>query len=303
LVIASTSTFFQKKNHISPSSSTWNFSTSSNPFLAPFSHPQGFYFATHYTSNSPPSLAYQTFHGPNLYPAPTTLPYSTFRDPVQTYHSSLLLLSKRLLDLIAATLPYGPTVFDEFMKEDPLAVLRPLYYPASEAKDGEVVIGAGAHTDFGAITLLLQDEIGGLEVWWDNSLNPVIDGVETTDPEFKGPATGPGGAANMQRKEKGGQWIPVKPNRDALVVNLGDMMQMWTRGRYRSTLHRVVCGGAERSSVPFFLDGWLGCVLRPFGDGDAGKGDGEHRYLTVDEHMRERFGSTYVKTESEEKEG
>jgi isopenicillin N synthase-like dioxygenase len=82
-------------------------------------------------------------------------------------------------------------------------------------------------------------------------------------------------------------WIDVQPNKDAYVVNVGDMLQMWTKGEYRSNVHRVINrSGTHRYSVPFFFDGNLDYVLKPL-DGSAETG------VTVEEFMRERFKRTY----------
>lgn len=163
-------------------------------------------------------------------------------------------LALKVLDAIAAGMPYGPHVFDEFCSNDAVASIRLLHYPPDSSTD-ERQLGAGAHTDFGAITLLLQDQIGGLQVW------------------------------DYGNKE----WKDVTPVKDAYVVNVGDMLQMWTSGVYKSSLHRVLNkGGRDRYSVPFFFDGNVDCVLTPLSGGEEGK-----RYPTVEEHMRERFGSTY----------
>lgn len=173
-------------------------------------------------------------------------------------------LSLTIMDVLAATLPYGPKVFQEFCSNDAVASIRLLHYPPDTSND-ERQLGAGAHTDFGAITLLLQDETGGLQVW---------DG------------------------EGEGRWVDVMPNRDAYVVNVGDMLEMWTSGRYKSGLHRVVNrGGKDRYSVPFFFDGNVECVLNPL---DGGEVVGGGRALSVEEHMRERFGTTYGRGKEKE---
>ncbi|CAL3963816.1 unnamed protein product [Diplocarpon coronariae] len=96
-----------------------------------------------------------------------------------------------VMSLSAAGMPYGPKVFDEFKSNEAVASIRLLHYPPDESNDDRQ-LGAGAHTDFGAITLLLQDDIGGLQVW---------DGGNR-------------------------RWVDIKPNRNAYVVNVGDMLQM-----------------------------------------------------------------------------
>lgn len=205
----------------------------------------------------PLAQTYSQFMGPNVYPPPTILPYSTFRDPMEKYYTAMHTLTSSLFRLIAATLPYGPDVFTTFLSNEPLAALRPLHYPPSPTAS----IGAGAHTDFGALTLLLQDDHPGLQV-------------------YDAPSD---------------SWIPVPPNPDAYVVNIGDMLQMWTKGVYRSTLHRVINAGTkDRYSVPFFYDGNLACRLVPF-DGREGEGGD---VLTVEDHMKERVASTYRQKES-----
>lgn len=110
-------------------------------------------------------------------------------------------------------------------------VMRAIGYPplpatagagGGEEEDGRV--SCGAHTDYGCVTLLLADETrGALQVW--------VEG------------------------EAGGKWIDADPLPGALVVNIGDMMERWSRGRWKSTRHRVVHrGGGYRVSVPFFFE-------------------------------------------------
>lgn len=197
--------------------------------------------------------------GPNLWPP---LSPTTFKEPMSRYYAACEALALKLLDILADTLPYGKDVFKEFTSNDAVASVRLLHYPPDNSRD-ERQLGAGAHTDFGAITLLMQDECGGLQVW------------------------------NAQ----GETWVDVEPRRDAYVVNVGDMLQMWTSGRYKSGLHRVVNrGGKDRYSVPFFYDGNVDCVLRPLdGKGMAEDGGkvGGGKWPTVEEHMRWRFASTY----------
>ncbi|PVH86101.1 2og-Fe oxygenase family protein [Cadophora sp. DSE1049] len=215
---------------------------------------EGFYVGQEIPATDPRVQRNAFLMGPNLWPNPCHISEEVFRKPMSEYYAKMYALSLQVMDVLAAGMPYGPNVFDEFCDNDAVASIRLLHYPPDKSND-ERQLGAGAHTDFGAITLLLQDETGGLQVW---------DG-------------------------EGKRWVDVLPNRDAYVVNVGDMLQMWTGGKYKSNLHRVVNrGGSDRYSVPFFFDGNVDCVLKPL---DGSNADGEH--LTVEQHMKERFASTY----------
>jgi isopenicillin N synthase-like dioxygenase len=167
--------------------------------------------------------------GPNIWPPSSMVPEHVFKEPMSRYHKSMFQLSLTVLDILAAGLPYGPDVFEEFISNDAVSSVRLLHYPPDPSSSPDQ-LGAGAHTDFGAITLLLQDGVGGLQVW---------------DSDGEG-------------------WRDVRPNSDAYVANVGDMLQMWTGGEYKSSLHRVINrSGKDRYSVPFFFDGNIECVLNP----------------------------------------
>jgi isopenicillin N synthase-like dioxygenase len=94
--------------------------------------------------------------GPNLWP-PNLVPEEVFKEPMEKYYQAMFRLSLKAMDIMAATLPYGDKVFEEFVSNDAVASIRLLHYPPDKS-GGERQLGTGAHTDFGAITLLLQDE-------------------------------------------------------------------------------------------------------------------------------------------------
>lgn len=120
---------------------------------------------------------------------------------------------------LALALGLPKTFFDKDF-EDPMALLRLLHYAAVKSIPEEGLYAAGEHTDYGMITLLLTDGTPGLQV-----------------------------------QTKTGQWIDVAPRKGAFVVNLGDMLERWSNGLFRSTPHRVLTQGeTERYSVPFFYE-------------------------------------------------
>jgi isopenicillin N synthase-like dioxygenase len=89
-------------------------------------------------------------------------------------------------------------------------------------------LGVHHHTDAGALTLLLQDHQPGLQVHRD------------------------------------GLWYLVEPRADALVVNIGDIVQVWSNDRYRAALHRVLANrDNERYSAPFFLNPASDAIYAP----------------------------------------
>jgi isopenicillin N synthase-like dioxygenase len=155
-------------------------------------------------------------HGPN--PWPEDMPW--FRAPVEAFYDAARALTERLLAGMALALGLDEGAFAPF-HQVPIATMRLLHYPPRPVEPVEGVLGAGAHTDWGAVTVLAQDDVGGLQV---------LDRDATT-------------------------WVDVPPVPGAFVVNIGDLMARWTNDRYRSTVHRVVPpDGRDRFSVVFFMD-------------------------------------------------
>lgn len=153
---------------------------------------------------------------------PTTLPEL----PVvcREYFAAMTALSERIMRLFALALELPAEFFDPLITHSPSA-LRAVNYPATTAPLAPGQLRAGAHTDYGLLTILRQDAVGGLEV-----------------------------------ADADGEWVPVPSIADAYVINIGDLMARWTNDRWRSTLHRVVTpadgtdAAARRQSVPFFYN-------------------------------------------------
>jgi isopenicillin N synthase-like dioxygenase len=138
-----------------------------------------------------------------------------FRETLLQYFDACLALGADIHRAFARDLGLAADHFAAKL-EQPMATLRLLRYPPEPA--GE--IGAGAHTDYGNITLLATDGVGGLEV-----------------------------------RRRGGGWMAAPAVDDAFIVNIGDCLMRWTNDVYVSTPHRVVSRGqGERYSLAFFLD-------------------------------------------------
>ena len=141
-----------------------------------------------------------------------------FRETLLAYYGACAALGARIHRAFARDLGLTPDHFaDKF--DRPMATLRLLRYPAAE-KAADEPIGAGTHTDYGNLTLLATDDVGGLEV-----------------------------------RTRDGEWLEAPPLPGAFVVNIGDCLMRWTNDVYVSTPHRVVNrSGRERYSIAFFYD-------------------------------------------------
>jgi isopenicillin N synthase-like dioxygenase len=157
--------------------------------------------------------------GPNQWPA--SLP--EIKAPLMAYVASMERLGLSLVGAIEITLGAEPgSLLQHF--QTPTTFLRLLHYPTSgggsntDADDG--AFGSAPHSDYGFLTLLAQDDVGGLQVR----------GHENT-------------------------WIDVPPVEGTFVLNTADILHRWSNGRLISTPHRVGASkGAERYSLPFFFD-------------------------------------------------
>jgi isopenicillin N synthase-like dioxygenase len=183
-----------------------------------------------------------------------------FREQMLAYHAAVRKLGDRLLGLLALSLGLPEKWFAPMYKEAS-GTVRLLRYPPHPRDASFNQLGAGAHTDWGGITLLAQDDIGGLEV-----------------------------------QNAAGEWIAATPIPGTFVVNLGALVQRWTNDVYRSTMHRVLnntSAGRDRYSVPFFYSpghyARIQCLSTCTGPGNPPK----YIPFTAGEHLMEMFNRTY----------
>jgi isopenicillin N synthase-like dioxygenase len=171
--------------------------------------------------DDPDLLAGKPLQGPNQWP---DLP--GWRDTILSYNRALEDLGRALLPAFAGALEL-PADYFEAMFRKPTTFLRLLHYPPQSPAAPDNEFGSAPHTDYGCITILAQDETGGLEV-----------------------------------RRRGGEWAAAPPIPGSFVVNLGDMMARWTNDRFVSTPHRVVnSSGRDRYSIAFFFDPNLETVV------------------------------------------
>ncbi len=141
----------------------------------------------------------------------------------------------------------------------PMSRASYVWYPPQPAELGDAQFGVGPHTDFGVLTVLAQDDVGGLQV-----------------------------------QDAAGEWVAAPPIPGTLVVNVGDLLARWTNGEYRSTPHRVVnASGRERLSLVLAYDPEPQTVIDPrgvFGPEVATA----HPPITCGDYLEWRFAKAFA---------
>ncbi|XP_024530603.1 probable 2-oxoglutarate-dependent dioxygenase At5g05600 [Selaginella moellendorffii] len=140
----------------------------------------------------------------------------SYRQMIEDYSAQVLALSRQLLAAISESLGLGSKFIEDAIGE-PFQNIVMNYYPPCPQPD--LTLGLQSHSDFGAITLLMEDHVGGLQV------------------------------------RKNGRWFAVKPVPGAFIANLGDQVEVLSNGRYKSVEHRVVVNSTKkRMAIAAFYD-------------------------------------------------
>jgi isopenicillin N synthase-like dioxygenase len=206
-------------------------------------------------ADDPELIAGKPFRGSNVWPD-----IAGFRATMLAYYEACLRLGRDLHRAFALDLGLAPDFFAPVFAR-PLATLRLLHYPPAPAMPSDGALGAGEHTDYGNVTLLATDAVGGLMV-----------------------------------RHRSGRWLTAPAVADAFVCNIGDCLMRWTNDTYVSTPHKVVSPpGRDRYSVAYFLDAnpdaEVACLPTCTGPGRPAK----YPSVTAGDFLRSRLEPTYAK--------
>ena len=201
---------------------------------------------------------YPTMYGPNQYPSKASIV-----EALQEYYVAAFDVSQVVLKAMAEALALESNFFTQCFKNH-VTVLRMIHYPPRPEESH--TNGAGAHTDYGCITLLLQDDVGGLQV-----------------------------------KNRQGEWTDAIPIKGSLVVNIGDLMQRWTNDEYVSTAHRVIAPLKEvhRYSFPFFVEPDYETNVKCVESCQSKEKPAKYAPILSGDWIQSRFDATYAYREKE----
>ena len=185
---------------------------------------EGLYFGEEMSPDHPSVVAGLPLCGANLFPArPRAL-----GPLVLEYMKEMTRLGHLMMRAIGLSLSLGPRYFERHYTREPLTLFRIFRYPSLRESLDPSLWSVGEHTDYGLLTILRQDSVGGLQI------------------------------------QSGGEWIEASPVEGAFICNIGDMLDSLTWGRYRSTAHRVINrSGHERVSLAFFFDPSMDSRIQP----------------------------------------
>lgn len=214
---------------------------------------EGFMAGRDLGSDHPYVVQKVPYHGSNQWLADD----QAMREATEQYVETMRALGIHLAGILALSLDLPESYFETGVDEA-MVTTRFLHYPPQTDVGEGNQLGAGAHTDWGLLTILMQDDVGGLE-------------VQNAD----------------------GDWVNAPPIPDTFVINLGDMVPVLTNGLYHSNMHRVYNKSPERHrySVPTFFDLDYFYRIKAVPTVEAVAGSEE---VTVGEHIANMYRKTYA---------
>ena len=214
-----------------------------------------FFWGTETTAEDPDVVACKPLCAVNQWPTD----FPRLQSELTPYYDAVCNTARHLMAAIAVSLNQPADFFDEAYQK-PLARGQLVYYPAStETDEAEERFGVAPHTDFGVLTMLLQDTSGGLQV-----------------------------------RAKSGEWIEAPPIPGTLVCNIGDLLARWSNNRFASTVHRVINRtSSARYSVPVFFDPHTDTVIDPV-DLGVSKVDSLFEPVRTGQHIMGRNAKSFA---------
>lgn len=204
-------------------------------------------------ADDPEVVAGRPLRGLNQWPAD-----AGFRATMLAYFDAVLDLGRRLHTGFSIDLGLAEDHFAAAL-ERPAAILRLLHYPPRPAVIAEGQAGAGEHTDYGNLTLLMVDGVAGLEV-----------------------------------RTREGVWVDAPHIPGTFVCNIGDCLMRWTNDVYVSTPHRVRPPERERTSVAFFLDANPDARVEALSGCVSAERPARYPPISAGEYLLQRLDATYA---------
>ncbi len=243
-----------------------NTSTDVNSKLADVKKPnqsESFMVMREDAADAPSVLAGDYLAGPNQWPDQLN-GAADFRADVMAYHDALAKLANGLLEIVALSIGADPEDLTKHFNP-PTTWLRLLYYPPAnplgDSGPDDNLYGSAPHTDFGCLTILAQDDIGGLQV-----------------------------------QTPAGNWVDAPRIEGTFVVNVGDMLHRWSNGLLRSTPHRVINrSGRPRYSCPFFFDPHVSTDIEPLAATVSNERPARFEPLNFGDFLRRELEAGYQK--------
>ncbi|KAM0788976.1 hypothetical protein ACM66B_003048 [Microbotryomycetes sp. NB124-2] len=200
----------------------------------------------------------------NMWPPADDLP--GFRPALQRTWDEIMALGKRLFPIFALALDLPEDYFDKHIT-NPGSVMRILNYPPQYGPTDLAEIGIGAHTDYEMFTLLVQHgDVQALQV---------LNGV--------------------------GDWVQAPPIPGTIVLNLGDQLQRWTNGVFKSTVHRAINRtGQARMSMPFFFGVNYDTLIEPLPNTVTESRPAKYQPVLAGKYVEQRIAETYIKVDPKE---
>ena len=208
--------------------------------------------------NHPEVIAGNQLLGPNQWPENQP----NFRKALESHWDLMILLGRRITEGLAMSLGFDKKKFARFMNKSHSFMRISNYPPYGKDQEENVGDGIGAHIDYGFLTILLQDNIGGLEV-----------------------------------KNADNEWVSAPMIPGTFLINIGHMIQRWTNDYYKATVHRVIPPKHEtRCSLPFFFEPNFDAIVVPLDTFCSKNNPPRYKPFHFGNYLESKFTTSYSDT-------